>query len=374
MSVSESVDRLQQLVKAMITDKVGSSKEFSDWKKGKEKYLEQIFGYQRQPDMPAIYNLVKASFHPELPLVSFNYSSMAHNTLHAFPQGWTSVLRLCRGIVFDLQGNLVALPFPKFFNHGELPETRELPDLPFEVTIKMDGHLGIIFKYDNRFVLTTRGSFTSETSVLGNSMLARHAKKHKWDKHFPSNTTLMVEVIHPETHVHVDYGSKKDFVIIGATDNIRLQDLDYKDLVAKGRELKLPVTEKWEVASLGKLAELMKDRSFTNLEGFVVRFSNGYRVKFKFEAYIGLMVQEKLSYAYLMNRMASGSAKKMLDTLPEEVYPTALQMIGEIMLQFSVPGKPKDKWRALYDLHQNGVSENYFRGVCRKFVKSMVQV
>ena len=38
---------------------------------------------------------------------------------------------------------MAALTFPKFWNYGELG--LPLPDLPFTVTKKMDGSMGIVF-------------------------------------------------------------------------------------------------------------------------------------------------------------------------------------------------------------------------------------
>lgn len=115
----------------------------------------------------------------------------------------------------------------------------------------------------------------------------------------------------------------------------------------------------------------MKDRSVTNAEGYVIRFSNGLRVKVKYETYIGEMVKAKLSYTYLMNRFASGNLEKMLSTLDEEIRDTALQMLGEIMLALSHPGTDRQKWQRLYSLVDPDDQTSYFQQVCRNFVKSL---
>lgn len=182
---------------AQLADAKAVGRNFLPWAKENRTRMEQLFGYAQGQGMPAIYSLVKPFEHPELPLVGLNYSPVAHNTLHRFPSGWTTPLRLCRGIIFDTAGRLMAKPFPKFFNYGEHPETETVPDLPFEATRKHDGHLGIIFEHRGKLLVTTRGSFRSKTSVLAQKMLDGYARKFSWRKNFPKDITLLVEVIDP---------------------------------------------------------------------------------------------------------------------------------------------------------------------------------
>jgi len=367
----EAVDRLGKFVRLMTQRGVKSRPEYRTWAREEEAAVSELFGYQREKGMPGIYSLVTPSFHRELPLVLLNYSQTAHNLLYEFPEAWTPVLRLCRGIVFDRDGKLVALPFPKFFNYGEHPETQKLPNLPFEATRKHDGHLGIIFEYDGQLLVTTRGDFHSPTSLIANEMLKRYIKENGWQNIYPTKITTLVEIIHPETKVYLEYEGKKYFTAIGAYNIKTLKDCNHKQLQELAAKLGLPVTELWTGKSLKELVAFMKDRSVTNREGYVVRLSNGLRVKFKFVTYIGQMVADKLSYIYLMNRMIKGNLRKMLDTLPEEIYTTALRMLGEILLAYSMPGSMQNKWRSLYTLQSDGGTTDYFRSVCRNFVKSM---
>ena len=362
---------VQTFIEAGVTD----AKSFNQWKKneGNAKYMAQLFEYPQDAGWPALTGLVKPFFHPTLPLVGLNYTQLAHNTLHEFPRGWTTALRLCRGIVFDHRGNLVALPFMKFFNFGEQPETAKLPNESFEATVKQDGHLGIIFRYNDEFILTTRGDFTSPTAQFANKMLAQYVNKNHWLECFPNNNTALVEIIHPETQVYVDYGATKEFRLIGAFNQNLLTDYNYRALKIIAVNLGLPITPIWAGNNLRDLAALMKDRTIYNQEGYVVCFASGLRVKFKFENYIGLMVRDKLSPAYLMQRMISGNLEKMLLTLPAEIYATALNMLGEILLRISVGGTPKDRWRRLYDLpHTTG--DTYFQGLGREFVKQLTKI
>jgi RNA ligase len=377
-----ALKKLAQFIQFMVSCGVvdhGSWKSFAAEHKVE---IGQLFDYPQEEELPAITSLVKPFFHPTLPLIGLNYTPVAHNVLYMFPQGWTDQLRLCRGIIFDRTGQLVALSFPKFFNHGEHPETQNLPKLPFEATLKQDGHLGIIFRYQHEFVLTTRGSFESRSSVLGNTMLTRYVRENNWKKNFPTNLTLLVEIIHPDTKVFVDYQGQKRFTIISANSTATMADYGYRRLMGYASKLGLEVTPIWTGKSesdplvdlrknITSLVEMMGDRAVQNTEGYVIRFSNGLRVKVKFQTYIGYMVADKLSFTYLMNRMVSGNLERMLLTLPEEIYQTALGMLGQILLHLSSAGSPKDKWRKLYTLLPDDEATSYFKSICRKFTKHM---
>lgn len=62
-----------------------------------------------------------------------------------YERAWNPCTLQCRGLIATLDGEVVARPFPKFFNHGE-PEAAHL-DLhaPCRVTDKLDGSLGILY-------------------------------------------------------------------------------------------------------------------------------------------------------------------------------------------------------------------------------------
>lgn len=363
----KALGNLSEFIKMMTKDGVVAKKDFSEWAKKNRLKLEELFMYEQVNGMPAIYSLVKPFFHPDLPLIGLNYTPVAHNTLHAFHNGWTLPLRLCRGIIFDSEGNLVALPFMKFFNYLEHPETMELPDGNyFEATVKMDGHLGIIFEYKGKIHITTRGSFIHNSSNIGKMLIEKYSRNKSWED-FSKNLTLLTEIIHPTTRVYTEYQEEK-LVLIGASDRKTFDDIFYEDLLSIGKKLNLPVTEIWTGKSLKELVRLMKDKSVQNQEGFVVR-TTGLRFKLKFDTYIAKMVADKLSFKYLMNRFKSGNLKRMIDTLPEEIYNSALEMLGRMLLAVADTESDKEKHKNLYELLPPDQQTPYAKGVCREFVK-----
>jgi len=235
--------------------------------------------------------------------------------------------------------------------------------------------------------LATRVSFHGPSAQLGNKMLRDIDSRQHWSRrlcstsrayiggkmcHFPEGLTVLVEIIHSNTKVHVDYGGKEQFVLIGAYYHKTMEDIVGSALVDLGAILSIPVATRWRGTSLDELKTLMRDKKITNREGIVARFENGVRVKYKFETYIGLMVASKLSYAYLMNRLLANNLEKMLLTLPEEIIGRARDMVARIQaVVCDVPGDEKARREYLYGLDPEKQKNQYYRGICRKFLKSV---
>jgi RNA ligase len=369
MTTSQAVASLRRLVKRLVTDKVTSKDEFRTWRKeeGNARFMAECLGYEQREGMPAATAIVQPFFHPDLPLIGLGYTQVAHNTLHNFQGGWTRQIRLCRGIIFDRKGKVVAFPFPKFFNHGE-GLTGQVPGGPFEATLKHDGHLGIIFEYEGELYITTRGSFVSKTSKFATEMLNDY--REKWRGVYPKNVTTLVEIIHPETHVIVDYGDAKNFTVIGLFNRRSYKDCQYKGLVAHAKLLGLPVTEIWTGDTVDDLIKLMHDLSIDNQEGYVARFKlTGERLKFKLKRYIGKMIADKLTVKWVMARLQDGSLERRSGDLPGEVQGEIKSLQDKVLGVQKVKGV-KERQTYMYELEPKAEERtDYYKGLCRKFLR-----
>ena len=99
--------------------------------------------------------------HPNHDLIIWNYSPKVQ-----YDRLWDDITIQCRGLVTNSKGEIIARPFKKFFNYEEhTPE--DIPNEFFEVYEKMDGSLGILFNYQDEWIMATRGSFTSEQAKIG---------------------------------------------------------------------------------------------------------------------------------------------------------------------------------------------------------------
>ena len=103
--------------------------------------------------------LVVKNEHPTLPISIYNYSRKTQ-----YENNWDEITKQCRGLILDNEGYVIAKGFDKFFNMEELV-SEDIPNETFEVFEKLDGSLGILFWYEGKWILSTKGSFFSEQSI-----------------------------------------------------------------------------------------------------------------------------------------------------------------------------------------------------------------
>jgi RNA ligase len=251
--------------------------------------------------------------HPEKELWILNYSK---NT--AFEKYWNEITLMCRGIVVDAEFNIVARPFGKFFNLEE-HEPSEIPtNLGFEAFEKMDGSLGISFNYEGEWIFASRGSFTSDQAVKGMEIINDSVENIHGVATFDKDYTYVFEIIYPENRIVIDYGSDEKLVMLGVINTETGEEMSYDDMF-KNYALFFEVVKKHDVTSdISKLKDLEED----NKEGFVVRYSNGFRVKVKFDEYCRLHrivtnVSNKTIWESLKN---DEGLDEVIDRVPDEFY------------------------------------------------------
>lgn len=148
-------------------------------------------------------------------LVLYNYTDKCTYKKH-----WNEYTLNARGTVYELSsGKVIARGFPKFFNFEELPISDSVflsKHTDFEVTEKVDGSLGIIYWYNGKWMVNTRGSFTSDQAIRGAEIL-----KRKYELKVNNSTiknTYLVEIIYPENKIIVDYGDKEELILLAVID------------------------------------------------------------------------------------------------------------------------------------------------------------
>jgi RNA ligase len=264
--------------------------------------------------------LVIKQNHPTLPLSIYNYSrECQYNGL------WDDITLNCRGLVLDTEGNVVAKPFPKFFNYEE-HKPEDIPNENFEVYEKMDGSLGIFFYYEEelsderryniwfnnnyetgmeRFFdpnnlpdfddpyyeptpkikgewhMATRGSFTSEQAIKGMEILNKYNRVQLME-----NYTYLVEIIYPENRIVVDYGKEERLVLLGIVRTDSGEELDYSTMCNESDVTGIPLVMKYK--TWGEDWETLKKEISKDNEGYVIRFSGGMRMKIKGDEYVRL--------------------------------------------------------------------------------------
>ena len=112
------------------------------------------------------------SYKEEGKLYLLNYTDKA-----TYDKKWNKYTLNSRGHVYEKgTDRLIAKPFSKFFNMSELAVSKSrnlLKKKNYTITEKLDGSLGVIYFYDGKWRINTRGSFKSEQAVEAMKILEK---------------------------------------------------------------------------------------------------------------------------------------------------------------------------------------------------------
>lgn len=263
-------------------------------------------------------------------LVLYNYTDKC-----TFDKKWNKYTLNARGTVYELStGKIVARAFPKFFNFSELPVSKSrnlIKKTDFSTYEKIDGSLGVIYFYDDDWYINTRGSFTSDQAVEGAMMLGKCYCGFLY-----TDTTYLAEIVYPENKIIVNYGVERKLVLLGAYHTKSGKEIDYHILLKIAEKTGMEIAKKHDFKSIDRLIEKQEKLPSTE-EGFVVRFSNGERVKFKSLEY--LKVARLLSYLtplHLWEHMKDGVVdREILEKLPEEFRPEIDGVVVGLQQEYS---------------------------------------
>lgn len=271
---------------------------------------------------------VREQEHPDLPLRIYNYTDRCQ-----YEGIWTPVTRQCRGLIVNQHLEIVARPFPKFFNYGQ-PECGELCFTePATVTDKLDGSLGIGYQANDQWDIATRGSFTSDQAVHATAILNRKYQ----DFSFPPGYTPLWEIIYPDNRIVVDYGGLDDLVYLGFV-NIKTGSIGsaYSILTKSSLGQKNLITwtgPRAEQMQAGTLPEALVLPPRKGKEGVVVSlFGSGKMVKIKQEDYVALhKLVTRLSARSVWERMGAGeTVSDICAQLPDEFHKFVIDVGKEL--------------------------------------------
>lgn len=225
--------------------------------------------------------LIRVQKHPVLDLRILNYSTKTQ-----WERLWDAITIQCRGLVVDGEGNIVARCMPKFFNLHELePLGIEIPNLPFSVLEKEDGSLLQLFYYDKQWVVSSKGSFTSDH--VGWAWDILHKKHQETLNVLEANKTMLhcnfvFELIVPQGRIVRDYGDTEELILLTIINNKNGKEIEIE---GKDHYFTFPVVKKYNgISDYKQLSKMIAD----DHEGFVLRFQNGFRMKIKGEEYLRL--------------------------------------------------------------------------------------
>lgn len=259
----------------------------------------------------------------------FNYSPECQ-----FSKIWDDVTRQCRGLIMNVKtGEVLARPFPKFFNYGEhVGKGLPLPASTPIVMDKMDGMLGILYTLQDKTWIATRGAFESDAAVWA----TKWWRENKGDEPYGNEITYLVEIIAPHLKIVIPY----EFSGVVHLDSIE---------TATGKRVNamLPV-RRVEEYPFTSIEELKKAQTDTR-EGVVLYWPDDeLRLKVKFDEYLrlhklmfdltprriwkGLMGPENTKLLGYQGRHAiSTPLKDILKEVPDEFYTWVMSIAQPIL-------------------------------------------
>lgn len=258
---------------------------------------------------------IRSVDHPSGQLRILNYTPKTQ-----YEGKWDAATLMCRGLIVDKDWNIIARPFPKFFNWGELDGAEQAQLLhrpPISITDKLDGSLGIIYMDpDGDAAVATRGSFTSDQAQWATKWLRERMPNIVWHK----SSTILTEIIYPENRIVVDYDFE-GLVYLDTLDNLLANSADWHGHEEMWVDMGGRVVEKFPESLLEEIlaggGPLPDDG---NHEGYVATWSSGGRVKLKLAEYVRLhRIVTGVNSRHIWERLRDGEGlDEILDRVPDE--------------------------------------------------------
>lgn len=144
----------------------------------------------------------------------------------------------------------------------------------------VDGWFGVLYRDGREHRIATRGSFHSTGAVWATEFLKRYDLTD-----LPDEVTLLFEIICPTTHIVVNYGDHEDLVLLAAYNRKTGEEYEWEQIEIWTEQFGFTLVKSYEQGWLGYCRGQIKQVPGDELEGYVIRFNNGLRVKIKSEDY-----------------------------------------------------------------------------------------
>ncbi|MEJ6401433.1 RNA ligase [Yoonia sp. 2307UL14-13] len=192
------------------------------------------------------------------------------------------IAQQCRGLKFGGDERLIARPFHKFFNIGEREQPNQVDwTRPHVIMDKLDGsmiHPAII---KDEMVFMTRMGITDQARAA--LAVASDGVKRLSADAMAAGQTPIFEFTGPDNRVVVEY-AETAITLLAVRDIISGAYLSHADLVALAGRYGVPVA-----ATFGQVTDanafVLQGRALRDVEGYVVAFEDGHRLKLKADAY-----------------------------------------------------------------------------------------
>lgn len=272
---------------------------------------------------------ININYHPEYPnLAIFKYSPECVQN-----KNWNLYTLMARGLILDLlDRKIVAVSFIKFFNFSEIEGDSEIIQSQFIATEKMDGSMSIIFSFQDQWYVATGGSFISEQAQWAKKWLDENINTDLMDK----NNTYIAEIIYPENKIVVPYNFS-GLVLLTIFDQYGLEYTP-EMMEAESSYLCWRKVKQYNFEDMEEIVNIAKELPHT-IEGFVVQFKNGVRLKVKGEEYVRIhrLISRVTPLSIWEALLENKDLEELKKDLPEELekdFNTISSILNEKLSMF----------------------------------------
>ena len=244
-----------------------------------------------------------------------------------------AIRRECRGLLFDVAGNVLARRLHKFFNVNEKEETLASSidfTQPHIILEKLDGSMVTPFQVDSHIRWGTKMGVTdvamsAEVFVARNPQYSEFADfVMKWD------STPIFEWCSPKNRIVVEYPHDR-LVLIAIRDNVSGEYRSYQNMCDLAAQYSIEVVKAYSGSASSMQQLLDSTKELQGAEGYIIRFDDGHMVKIKGDWYVRIhkvkdsLSQEKNIIDLLVNDKIDDIKPHMLesDKLQLERFETA---------------------------------------------------
>jgi T4 RnlA family RNA ligase len=212
-----------------------------------------------------------------------------------------TIRRECRGIIFDTKtGEILRRPFHKFFNVNEREETQDhVVDMsrPHAILEKLDGSMIAPFYVNGEMIWGTKMGATDVAKPVEDFVEANPHYRQFAKFTISRGYTPIFEWCSRKQRIVLDY--KEDQLILTAIRDLTTgRYMSHELMEAHAESYRIPVVRTFEPQTdMKAFVEYVRD--LEDLEGFVVRFSDGHMLKLKCHWYLQI---HKAKEAILQDR------------------------------------------------------------------------
>jgi tRNA splicing ligase len=270
--------------------------------------------------------LVTARHHNTLPLTIYCYSKKAVYSNH-----WDDITTKTRGLIVSKEGDIIARPYEKFFSIGQ-PTGLYIPDVtlsgvldidkqygPPIVTEKVNGHLGIFWRYGTHWGVATKGSFHSSQAEWATKWLEDHVE-HKCKLVFPEGYTPIFEIICQDIQPHTIKYDKDELVLLDFVKTDTGEELGRDEFTNYAIKNSLG----YRVTFPCSLEQALTDDD-SSFEGYVVTYNKPQQAPFKLKVKFPTFIENRRKF-YAAQKMESLKSETpvVLDTKAKDIVKEAL--------------------------------------------------